>query len=298
MKEPLSKLFTFVQLYSVAAAVQSSSQKPNIDSRQSTSSSTTVYLCGDSTMAPFGTGAGTGTEGWGQYLKYSLDSSVYVNNSAFAGRSARSFTREGRFQRVANALNPGDWVVIEFGINDGGSPYPASSDNGRPDCPGAGNETCPTVYQNATEIVQTFPTYLKEASTLFLSKGAQVVISAQSLTNPWQTGNFSYTPNRFTYYAWLAVAELGGPAAGVYYVPHGQYAAQAMKNLGAAVVDANYPLDNTHTSPYLADIVAQSFVLGLKCGTSPLQDLVVNATARLEGDVLGTCLLANTTLPI
>jgi len=36
----------------------------------------------------------------------------------------------------------------------------------------------------------------------------------------------------------------------------------------------------------------------LKCGTSPLQDLVVNATARIEGAVLGTCLLANDTIPI
>ena len=71
-----------------------------------------------------------------------------------------------------------------------------------------------------------------------------------------------------------------------------------MQNLGKEVVDANYPFDHTHTAPYLADVVAQSFVLGLKCGTSGLQDLVVNATSRLEGAVLGTCLAANETLPI
>jgi rhamnogalacturonan acetylesterase len=84
----------------------------------------------------------------------------------------------------------------------------------------------------------------------------------------------------------------------VYFVPHGQYAAQAMKNLGPDVIDANYQMDHTHTAPYLADIVAQSFVLGLKCGTSPLQDLIVNATARIEGPVLGSCLVANATIPI
>jgi len=71
-----------------------------------------------------------------------------------------------------------------------------------------------------------------------------------------------------------------------------------MHNLGPQIVDANYPFDHTHTAPYLADIVAQSFVLGLKCGTSPLQDWVVNATARLEGAVLGTCLSANASVPI
>lgn len=97
----------------------------------------TIYLCGDSTEAPGG--GGNGTEGWGQYLHYSFDSSkVFVNNSAIAGRSARSYTREGRFDHVEKVLRKGDWVVIEFGHNDGGSPYPASSDIGRADCPGAG----------------------------------------------------------------------------------------------------------------------------------------------------------------
>jgi hypothetical protein len=96
----------------------------------------------------------------------------------------------------------------------------------------------------------------------------------------------------------LAVSELGGPSEGVYFVPHGQYTAQGMLNLGPDFIDANYPIDHTHTSPALADIVAQAFVLGLKCGTSPLLDLVVNASARIEGPTLGTCILANSTLPV
>lgn len=78
----------------------------------------TVWLCGDSTMAPGG--GHNGTEGFGQYLQYSFDSNlVRINNSAYAGRSARTFTREGRFQAVADKIVPGDWVVIEFGHNDG-----------------------------------------------------------------------------------------------------------------------------------------------------------------------------------
>ncbi|KUJ21178.1 SGNH hydrolase [Mollisia scopiformis] len=257
----------------------------------------TIWLAGDSTEAPGG--GHNGTEGWGQYLQYSFPPSVaFVNNSAYAGRSARSFTREGRFEAIAEKVKPGDWVVIEFGHNDGGSPYPAADDNGRADCPGAGNQTCPTVYANVSEIVLTYPTYLKDASEMYLSLGAKVILSSPTPDNPWETGNYSYTPDRFTYYSWLSVTELGGPSAGVYFVPHGQYAAQAMKNLGPEIVDANYPMDHTHTAPYLADVVAQSFVLGLKCGTSGLGGLVSNATARLEGSVLGTCILANGTLPI
>ena len=109
----------------------------------------TIWLAGDSTTAP--DGGHNGTEGWGQYLKYSFGNNAFVNNSAYAGRSARSFTREGRFDRIANALKPGDWVVIEFGINDAGVPINGSTsstgDKGRAACPGVGNETCTVVFK-------------------------------------------------------------------------------------------------------------------------------------------------------
>ncbi|KAJ4988505.1 rhamnogalacturonan acetylesterase [Stagonosporopsis vannaccii] len=260
----------------------------------------TIWLAGDSTTAP--DGGKNGTEGWGQYLKYSFGDRALVSNSAFAGRSARSFTREGRFDRIAQGLQPGDWIVIEFGINDAGAPRNGSTsttgDKGRADCPGAGNETCTVIFNNATEVVQTFPTYVKAAASKFLSLGAAGVIVAEQLpTNVWESGNYSYSSPVFAYYSQLATLELGGPASNVFFVQHGAYAAQAQKLLGKALVDDNYPMDHTHTAPFLADVHSQAFVLGLKCGTSPLANMIVNATARIEQE-RGPCLPANATLPI
>jgi hypothetical protein len=104
----------------------------------------TVYLCGDSTMAK--NGGGSGTEGWGQYLQYSFsNAAAVISNQAIAGRSARSFTREGRFDTVVGLVKAGDWVVIEFGHNDGGSLSP--TDNGRTDCFGNGAQTSQTTYK-------------------------------------------------------------------------------------------------------------------------------------------------------
>lgn len=57
----------------------------------------------------------------------------------------------------------------------------------------------------------------------------------------------------------LSVLELGGPADHVYYMQHGKYAAQAQKILGAEIVDADYPMDHTHTAPFLADVVCYTF---------------------------------------
>ncbi|KAJ2998650.1 hypothetical protein NUW58_g258 [Xylaria curta] len=260
----------------------------------SSATAATVYLAGDSTMAK--TSGGSNTQGWGEYLLYSLPSSYVVSNKAIGGRSARSFTREGRFQAIANVVQSGDWVVVEFGHNDGGSLTP--TDNGRTDCFGDGAQTCNTVYNGVAETVLTYPAYYKNAAKLFLDKGAKVILSSATPNNICETGTCVWGPSRFDYYAWLATSQLGGTSAGVYHVAHGQYAAQAMKALGTTTVNAHYPNDHTHTDAYMANVMAASFVLGLKCGTSALGAAVKNSTASLTVTYLGPCIAFNGTIPI
>ena len=50
----------------------------------------------------------------------------------------------------------------------------------------------------------------------------------------------------------------------------------------------------------LADVMARSFVLGVKCGTSALAGLVTNSTESLTATsgVLGGCIAHNSTLPV
>lgn len=74
---------------------------------------TNIWLAGDSTMAEGG--GGSSTQGWGHYLQYSFDSAEYVvNNDAVAGRSARSYWREGRFQAIADEVAAGDVSFFHF----------------------------------------------------------------------------------------------------------------------------------------------------------------------------------------
>jgi len=105
--------------------------------------------------------------GWGVYLPYSMKDITIVNN-AIGGRSARSFTDEGRFKSLISAVVSGDYVIIEFGHNDGGSLSP--TDNGRTACGGAGSETC---VSPTGAIVQTYPTYLTVRTTIGLSFNSQ-----------------------------------------------------------------------------------------------------------------------------
>jgi len=77
-----------------------------------------LYLIGDSTMAdkeklylP--------ERGWGQLLPQLFTNEIIIENHAKNGRSTRSFIYEGRWDSVYNKLHEGDFVIIQFGHNDG-----------------------------------------------------------------------------------------------------------------------------------------------------------------------------------
>lgn len=232
----------------------------------------TVYLAGDSTMAR----ASSNTQGWGVYLPYSL--SLPVVNKAIGGRSARSFTVEGRFDEIINLVKANDIVIIEFGHNDGGS---LSNDNGRTDCPGSGNETCSSYYNGQWVTVLTYPAYLVNAGRAMVAKGAKVIISSPTPNNPWESGSFSYNGNRFTTYSRDAASKIGPNAM---FVDHGTYTANIFHTLGKSRVDAMFPNDHTHTSPAGADVVAGAFVKGILCaGGGFLNGFVKNSTSSVAG---------------
>jgi len=76
-----------------------------------------VYLIGDSTIAIKETKSYPET-GWGMPFTYFFDSTIEVDNRAKNGRSTRTFISENRWQPVADSLQEGDYVFIQFGHND------------------------------------------------------------------------------------------------------------------------------------------------------------------------------------
>lgn len=205
-----------------------------------------------------------------------------VQNRAIGGRSARSYTVEGRFDTLINSVQPNDIVIIEFGHNDGGSL--SNSDNGRTACPGAGDEVCTSTFNGQTVQVLTYPKYLTNAGQALVAKGAKVIVSSPTPNNPWEGGSFVYTPNRFTGYA-RTVAERIGPNA--FFVDHGQYTANIFQSLGKAKVDSFFPNDHTHTSPEGADVVHKAFVKGVLCaGGSFLAGHLKNTTGSVQGSCI------------
>jgi lysophospholipase L1-like esterase len=83
-----------------------------------------VFLAGDSTMAEKLETRRPET-GWGEALQPMLDASAArVVNRARNGRSTRTFLEEGLWQGILDDLRPGDYVMIQFGHNDGASDRP------------------------------------------------------------------------------------------------------------------------------------------------------------------------------
>ena len=80
---------------------------------------TTVFIIGDSTAAKKDLSTGSPERGWGMALQCFFDEAfIRVDNHAVNGRSSKSFIDEGRWQKVLDCIQPGDYVIIQFGHND------------------------------------------------------------------------------------------------------------------------------------------------------------------------------------
>ena len=81
-----------------------------------------LYIIGDSTVQ---NGSGKGSDslwGWGNFMNLFLDSNrIDIQNHAKGGRSSRTFITEGRWDSIMKTIKKGDYVLIQFGHNDGGA---------------------------------------------------------------------------------------------------------------------------------------------------------------------------------
>lgn len=155
---------------------------PNKYEQEVDASKPALYLAGDSTCMYYSASKqnanGGPIQGWGYYLADYFTEDVNIYNHAIAGRSSKKFYDEGRFTTIANSLKKGDYVMIQFAINDAGA---SNADRYAPVC---GNVDAPTAgsYEwYMTEFIKA--TLEKEATPILMS----CTLSAKSYSN----GSFS-----------------------------------------------------------------------------------------------------------
>ncbi len=96
-----------------------------------------IYIAGDSTVQTYRESYAP-QQGWGYYLGNYFKNNVTVSNHAIAGRSSKSFYDNGRLDTILGTMKTGDYLFIQFGIND------AASNKAERYAPVCGNVNNPT----------------------------------------------------------------------------------------------------------------------------------------------------------
>ena len=76
-----------------------------------------IFIAGDSTASVYQTNEAPRT-GWGQALGLFTTEHATVVDYAASGRSSKSFVDEGLLDRILGEIQPGDYLLINFGHND------------------------------------------------------------------------------------------------------------------------------------------------------------------------------------
>jgi lysophospholipase L1-like esterase len=214
----------------------------------------TLFLIGDSTVK-----VGTpGQMGWGEAIGAFFDlSRINIVNYARGGRSSRTFMSEGLWNRVLTALRPGDFVVIQFGHNDGGELFTTTRPRGS--LPGVGDDTREGVVQmtGQFEVVRTFGWYLKKYVSDTRDRGGIPIVCSLVPRRIWKDGKIVRDERA----AWARdAARLSGAA----FVDLNDIVALRYEEMGPDAVLKLFADDHTHTNQSGALYNAGAVIQGLK----------------------------------
>ena len=245
-----------------------------------------VFITGDSTVKNADKDE-NGMWGWGAVANTIFDETkIDIVNAAMAGRSCRSYLNEGRWEKVYNSLQPGDFVLIQFGHNDIGAidkpKYRAAIASAADTCHvyrmqaakedlSKQNVIDQKLKSNAQvgsyEVVYSFGWYLKKFIQDVREKGATPILVSLTPRNEWTDGKIERRND--TYGKWYREV---AKETGVEFVDLHNITADFLdKKCGKKEKAMKYfNHDHTHTSLLGAKTNAQSIAKGLRANNSPL----------------------------
>jgi len=245
-----------------------------------------LVLIGDSTVR---NGHGRGDQnqwGWGAPIADLFDpAKINVVNRAIGGLSSHSYISEGHWDLALEIIKPGDFVLIQWGHNDGGINLPGATPvpdqglqpgatppapptgatprgpNVRGSLPGIGEETYdvadPRTGQTVT--VHTYGWYLRKYIADAKAKGATPIICSLVPRKIWVDGHIRR--NTDTYRGW---AQQVAEQEHVGFVDLNEIIARRYDAMGPESVDGLFGDPHTHTNRAGAVINAEAVVSGLR----------------------------------
>ncbi len=215
----------------------------------------TLFLIGDSTVH----NRTRSQMGWGDVLAPWFEpTKITVINRALGGRSSRTFLTEGLWDKIMTQLKPGDFVLMQFGHNDGGP-----LDEGRARASLKGNGDQAQVVTNKTtgkvETIHTYGWYMRKYIGDTKAKGATPIVLSLVPRKIWRDGKVVRASNDYGKWAQEAAAAENASFVDLNEIIAGHYEA-----LGQEKVEGLFADEHTHTNPEGAKLNAQSVVEGLR----------------------------------
>jgi len=132
-----------------------------------------IYIAGDSTAQNYSARYAP-QQGWGYYIGGFFSDDVTVYNNSMAGRSSKKYYDEGRFKTISDSLKAGDFVFIQFAINDAGA---SNADRYAPTCGNVDNPSSGSYEWYMTQFIK--DTLAKNATPVLMS----CTLSVKSYSN-------------------------------------------------------------------------------------------------------------------
>lgn len=204
-----------------------------------------IWVIGDSTVKN-GSGKGVdGLWGWGDFLSMQFDTTkVRIENKARGGRSSRTYISEGLWDDVLSGVKPGDYVILQFGHNDGGPINDTLRARGSIKGIGEETEEIDNLITKRHEVVHSFGWYIRKYIQDTRAKGATPIVCSLVARNIWTDGKVVRASD--SYVRWTRDVSESEDAI---YIDLNDLVATKYEELGPEKVkEALFLKDHTHTT--------------------------------------------------
>ncbi len=238
-----------------------------------------LVLIGDSTVK---NGSGKGDDqlwGWGQVIDKYIDASkIQIENRALGGRSSRSYLSEGLWEKSLERLRPGDFLLIQFGHNDGGQMF--DGDRPRASITGNSDETIEGVVAatGKSETVHSYGWYIRKYVADAKAKGATPIVLSLVPRNRWAGDKVIRSSNDYAIWAKEAAEQ-----SGAHFIDLNEQVASFYEKIGKEDVSKLFftEKDWTHTTragaEFNAAMVALAIHQSVEC---KLRDYLIQVVRR------------------
>lgn len=202
-----------------------------------------IFIIGDSTVRN-GDGSGSnGQWGWGSFMEPYFDTSkVMVKNLAIGGRSSRTFITEGRWQKVLDELQKGDYVIMQFGHNDAGPLDDTARASGTIAGIGFDSLAIYNPIRKMKEVVHTYGWYMRKYIIEAQNLGGIPIVCSPIPRNDWKEGKVLRSND--TYSGWSKKVAIEENA---FFIDLNDLVALQYEQMGEEKVKAFFPAEHTHT---------------------------------------------------